>query len=119
MAKLTKNFAEEEFFCSCCKKQEMDDEFMRQLQDVRSSCGFGFKINSGWRCDEHNAKVSKNSMGDHTRGLACDVHVNDRYKRASLLRFALNSDYFKDVAISKTFIHLGRGRNKQGIGIYG
>ena len=119
MGKLTKNFIDKEFFCSCCKKQEMDKEFVNKLQELRTSCGFGFKINSGWRCDEHNSKVSKNSMGDHPRGLAVDVHCTDRYKRAKLLQLAINSGYFKDIAISKTFIHLGKGKVEQGIGVYG
>ena len=91
---------------------------MVRLQALRESCNFGFKINSGYRCEKHNSKVSKNSKGDHARGLAVDVSCDHRYKRAKILLYALNSRYFKDVAIDKGFIHLGKGKKKQGIGIY-
>ena len=119
MKKLSKNFNDVEFLCPCCDKQEMDEYFIKELQKVRTSCDFGFKINSGWRCEKENTRVSKKSMGDHVRGLAVDVHINNRYKRALLLQYAINSRYFKDIAIGTTFIHLGKGRSKQGVGVYG
>ena len=118
--KIRKNFEDTEFVCGCgCGVQKMDDDFLDNLQELRTKCGFGFKINSGWRCNEHNTKVSKNSMGDHPRGYAVDIHCPDRYKRAKILYFALVSKRFKDIAISKTFIHIGKGKKEQGIGIYG
>jgi len=119
MAKLTKNFTAEEFECPCCKGCEIDIDFVKKLQKIRSKVGFGMKINSGWRCEKHNAEVSKRSMGDHVKGLACDVHCPDRYKRASILKEALNIGGLNDIAIGKTFIHLGVGKTTQGIGIYG
>ena len=117
--RLSKNFVAKEFQCSHCKECNMDEEFISKLQELRPLCDFPIKINSGWRCDEHNKKVSKNSRGDHTKGLACDVHCVNRYKRAKLLQLALTMGYFKDVAISKTFIHLGKGNVKNGVGVYG
>ena len=119
LPKLTKNFSESEFSCPCCGNSEIDSEFVFKLQELRTSCNFSFKVNSGWRCEEYNTKISKKSMGDHTRGLAVDIHLNDRYKRATFLQYALSMGYFKDIAISKTFIHLGRGKSKQGVGVYG
>lgn len=115
---LTKNFTKAEVACPCCGECEMDMEFMNKLQIIRSHCGFGFKINSGYRCEKYNAEVSSNSMGDHARGLAVDVSIKDRYKRAKLLNIALNIGYFADIAIDKTFIHLGRGKTQQGVGVY-
>ena len=44
--------------------------------------------------------------------------MKDRYKRYELLMKAILSEYFKDIAISKTFIHLGRGNVKNGVGVY-
>ena len=119
MANITKNFTEDELKCPCCGKVAMNSDFMANLQKVRELCAFGFKVNSGYRCESHNAKVSKNSKNDHTRGKAVDIHMPDRYKRAKLLKYLLNSGYFNDVAIAKTFIHIGKGRNKLGVGVYG
>ena len=119
MAKITKNFTEKELECPCCGKVKMDNYYMAKLQEIRTACAFGFKVNSGYRCESHNAEVSKNSKNDHTKGKAVDIHVVDRYKRAKMLVYLLCSKYFNDIAISKTFIHIGKGRRKSGVGIYG
>ena len=118
MAKITKNFTTDEMKCPCCGECKMDEQFMANLQRVREQCGFGFKINSAYRCAEYNAKVSKNTKGQHATGQAVDVSMKDRYKRYELLMKAIFSEYFKDIAISKTFIHLGRGNTKNGVGVY-
>ena len=119
MRRLTKNFTELELQCSCCGDVAMDRAFMEELQKVRSACDFPFRVNSGYRCEKHNAIVSKNSMNDHTEGLAVDIHCNDRNKRARFLMHLLVNSYFKDIAIAKTFIHIGKGRSHQGLGVYG
>ena len=118
MAKITKNFSEREMRCPCCNACDMDDEFMRNLQEIRTICGFGFKVNSAYRCEEYNNKVSSNSRGQHATGLAVDISMKDRYKRFKLLKESIESGYFKDIAVSKTFIHLGKGNIKNGVGIY-
>ena len=118
MAKITKNFTTDEMKCPCCDACEMDDEFMNALQDIRTICDFGFKVNSAYRCEIYNNKVSNNSRGQHAKGQAVDISMKDRYKRFVLLKEAIASGYFKDIAIAKTFIHLGKGTIKNGIGIY-
>ena len=118
MAKITKNFTTKEMQCPCCDKCNMDDEFMKNLQEIRTICGFGFRVNSAYRCDIYNNKVSNNTRGQHATGQAVDISMKDRYKRHALLKQAIISGYFKDIAIAKTFIHLGRGNVKNGIGVY-
>ena len=119
MSNITKNFTENELKCPCCGEVRMDSTFMATLQRVREQCGFGLKVNSGYRCESHNAEVSKNSRNDHTRGKAVDIHMTRRYRRAKLLKYLLNSGYFNDIAIAKTFIHIGKGRDRSGVGVYG
>ena len=118
MPKITKNFTTDEMKCPCCSQCMMDDGFMAALQSVRSKCGFGFRINSAYRCSEYNAKVSKNTRGQHSTGHAADISMKDRYKRFILLKEAIACEYFKDIAISKTFVHLGKGNVKNGVGVY-
>jgi len=118
MPKITKNFTTKEMRCPCCNKCDMDDEFMRNLQEVRTICGFGFRVNSAYRCEMYNNKVSNNTRGQHATGQAADISMKDRYKRFSLLKEAIKCGYFKDIAIAKGFIHLGRGNIKNGIGVY-
>ncbi len=75
---ITKNFTTDEMHCQChygCGQDEMDDNFMRMLQQLREEAGFAFKISSGRRCELHNSDVSshKNKAGIHTFGKAVDV----------------------------------------------
>ena len=116
--KLTKNFSVKEMQCPCCGECEMDEAYMKALQDIRTTCGFGFKVNSAYRCGEYNAKVSKNTRGQHSTGEAVDISMKDRYKRFKLLKEAIESGYFKDIAIAGGFIHLGKGNTKNGVGVY-
>ena len=44
--------------------------------------------------------------------------MKDRYKRFDILKKTIAIEYFKDIAISKTFIHLGKGNIKNGVGVY-
>tara|TARA_Y100000310_G_scaffold31781_1_gene30103 strand:+ start:30 stop:386 length:357 start_codon:yes stop_codon:yes gene_type:complete len=118
MAKITRNFSVREMQCPCCDKCDMDDEFMRNLQEIRTLCGFGFRVNSAYRCSEYNNKISQNTRGQHIAGKAVDISMKDRYKRFKLIKEAIACEYFKDIAISKTFIHLGKGNIKNGIGVY-
>jgi uncharacterized protein YcbK (DUF882 family) len=118
MAKITKNFSEREMQCPCCNVCNMDAEFMENLQAIRTICGFGFRVNSAYRCEIYNNKVSNNTRGQHATGYAVDISMKDRYKRYTLLKEAIAIGYFKDIAISKTFIHLGKGNVKDGIGVY-
>ena len=118
MAKITKNFTTNEMQCPCCNACKMDNEFMNNLQEVRELCNFGFKVNSAYRCEIYNNKVSSNSRGQHAQGRAVDISIKDRYKRFLILKEAIAIGYFKDIAISKTFIHLGKGNVKNGVGVY-
>ena len=118
MSKITKNFTTDEMKCPCCGKCEMDAIFMEALQVIRDLCGFGFKVNSAYRCNKYNTKVSSNTRGQHVIGQAVDISVTNRYKRHAILKEAILNNYFKDIAIAETFIHLGEGNTNHGIGVY-
>ena len=74
---VTKNFTTNELMCHCgCNDAEMDDDFMRMLQELRDVAGFPFRINSGKRCIKHNAEISSHKkQGIHTYGKAVDISV--------------------------------------------
>lgn len=70
------HFEAREFDCPCCGRNEMEEEFVRKLDFLRGECGFALRINSGYRCPEHNGKVSSTGRtGPHTTGRASDVSV--------------------------------------------
>jgi len=115
---LTKNFHAKEFNCPCCEMSIMNPRFISELQKLRKNCGFPFLINSGYRCETYNTKISKNTVGQHVEGKAADIKMLDRNQRFILLRNIFNMGYFKDVAISATFIHIGTGNRLYGVGVY-
>ena len=56
---LTKNFAISEMECKCgCGTADMDEDFMKILQNIREDMNRPLKISSGVRCANHNSKVS-------------------------------------------------------------
>lgn len=68
------HFTEQELACPHCNELNMDPEFMGRLVNMRLSLGFAFPITSGYRCPEHNARVSSTGLdGPHTTGRAVDI----------------------------------------------
>ncbi len=86
MANDTQNFKVSEFACKCgCGFDDIDQRVINMAQTIREALGVPVKVNSGCRCEKHNAKVggvrkkydkagnllSKGS--NHMYGLAADL----------------------------------------------
>lgn len=71
------NFERHEFECQCgCGQAPMDPLFMARLQSLRTLLATPFAISSGYRCPDHNARVSSTGRtGPHTTGKAADIAV--------------------------------------------
>lgn len=116
------NFTPEEFCCKCgCGQVLMDDDFMRDLQVLRDIVGFALRINSGYRCPEHNNAVSGTGLtGPHTTGAAADIGV-DRQNAHKVLQTAFSMG-FKGVGVAQKgsgrFIHLDSSRDKPTVWSY-
>lgn len=71
-----------EFTCQCgCRGNDIDASFVDKLDELRQAVGFPFIITSGYRCPDHNEKVSstQSRTGPHTTGRAVDIlasHAN-------------------------------------------
>ena len=76
---LSKNFKSTEFDCNgkgCCSSTPIDKELVKILQMIRDRFGASVKVNSGYRCITHNAKVSGASTNSkHMQGIAADIVV--------------------------------------------
>ena len=70
-------FRPEEFTCKCgCQKNLMDPKFVEKLDGLRDRLGFPLVVNSGYRCPDYNAKISRTGRdGPHTTGRAVDIKV--------------------------------------------
>lgn len=77
-----------EFACSHCGENKIDPAFVQELDDLRHRYGKPLFVTSGYRCPEHNARVSSTGRdGPHTTGHAADLRV-DRADAFRLLKIA-------------------------------
>lgn len=115
------NFLFGEFECHCgCGGNEMAHEFIDKLQRLRDLCGFALIVNSGYRCPDHNARVSSTGRGGpHTTGRATDLRL-DRKRAYIALEYALSMGEFTGVGLAQKgetlsrFIHLDDLPNRPG-----
>jgi zinc D-Ala-D-Ala carboxypeptidase len=113
-----RHFSEDEFACRCgCRQNLIDHAFITELDDLRHHLGFALPISSGYRCPDHNAKVSSTGRtGPHTTGRAADIAVSharayDVLQAAMMMRFTGIGVNQKG---SARFIHLDNLPNAPG-----
>ena len=76
MSDLSEHFSRSEFACRCgCGFDSISPELITVLEDVRMHFGAPVKINSGCRCEKHNAKVGGVPNSQHVQGIAADIVV--------------------------------------------
>ncbi len=73
MASDTKNFKVSEFACKHCGENKIDQRVIDMAQIIRDELGVPVKVNSGYRCPEHNKKVGGVKGSRHTLGHAADL----------------------------------------------
>ena len=58
------NFTREEFTCKCgCGANEIKDELIDVLQEIRTEVGVPFPVSSGYRCPNHPVEAKKKAPG--------------------------------------------------------
>ena len=95
---------------------KMDAKFLEKLDYARQNAGVPFKINSGYRTIEWNAKIGGRVgvgklMSSHCKGLAADIHCNNSRNRGLIIN-ALISVGIRRIGIAKTFIHCDVDKDK-------
>ena len=74
MAEDTRNFKVSEFACKCgCGKNDIDQRVMDMAQVIRDELGVPVRVNSGCRCEKHNAKSGGVKGSKHVKGKAADL----------------------------------------------
>ena len=106
------HFTPTEFQCPCCGKAVMDGVFLAMLDHARRLAGIPFKINSGYRCQEHNDSLKGSSKSSaHLHGKAADIAVGNSQERFKILNAIMHAGFtrFGDYP---TFIHVDSDKNK-------
>lgn len=107
-----KYFFLSEFRCPCgCRGNEIKTPFVYRLDSARHIAGVPFKINSGYRCKNHNKHVGGSPSSSHLRGVAADIACTDSLLRMKIFR-ALMAEGFRRIGIGKDFIHVDDDRAK-------
>jgi len=91
--------------------QMMDSEFLQMLDSAREIYGKPMVINSGFRTEEHNAKVGGTANSSHIKGLAADIKCTTSADRWAMVH-SLTKAGFNRLGIAKTFIHVDTDKSK-------
>lgn len=100
----------QEFACHHCGVNLIQSDFVEKLNRLGAKAPFPIVVTSGYRCSEHNQKVSTTGPnGPHTKGRAADLSVRGP-QALQVLELALASGEFSGFGIqqkgSTRFIHL-------------
>jgi zinc D-Ala-D-Ala carboxypeptidase len=83
---------------------KMQPRFLQMIDNARTIAGVPFRINSGYRTPEHNAKVGGKKDSAHVKGFAADIATTDARNRSIILT-ALIKAGFTRIGIGKTYLH--------------
>ena len=89
----------------------MDLGFLHKLDEARMLADTPFRITSGYRTTEHNAKVGGRVGSSHLKGCAVDIAVNNSAQRSAIIQGLVKAGFTR-IGIAKTFIHADTDENK-------
>lgn len=98
-------FRRKEFACKCgCGFDTVDHETLRVCNEVREFEGAPVVVNSGCRCEAHNAAIGGSKDSQHKRARAADLSVSDPPKTYQYLCAHYPDKY--GFGLYKTFVHV-------------
>ena len=92
-------------------EDNMDLDFLQQLDEAREYADIPFKITSAYRTPEHNEKIGGVPNSSHLKGLAVDISISNSNMRFVVLK-ALIMAGFTRIGVAKTFIHVDADLDK-------
>ena len=115
-----KYFKRSEFNCKCgCNTNFIEDEFLLAIDNARKISGVPYRINSGYRCENHPLSV-KSTTSSHIKGIAADIRFIDG-KNLALIMSGLGGAGFERFGIDfeNKFIHADLDSTKVSPTIWG
>lgn len=100
-----KYFKLDEFKCRHTGKNEIKEEFVHRLDELREACDFPFTITSGFRDKTHPIEARKSTPGTHSRGIAVDISIRSGVQRRKIVEEALKLG-FGGIGIANSFVHV-------------
>jgi len=110
MRVLIKEFKEHEFACKCGQcglgYAQMQDSTLSKVFTARKRANVPFVIRSAFRCQAHNAKVSKTKNSAHTRGFAVDIEYGTMDEGFKILKALIDAGFPRvGINFDLEFIH--------------
>lgn len=109
-----KHFKFEEFRCRCCNglpplaRKNIEALVDNVLDPAREQLGRAIIVNSGYRCQKHNAEVGGVPASQHLRGEAADIRCDNNKE---LERILTRLGRYDQLIIYPTFIHVSWKRS--------
>lgn len=100
----TDHFSKLELSCPCCGVMGMNRKFLKRLEAIREDYGKPMKLNSSFRCAEHNAAIGAKPSSSHVMGKAVDIACEGSRNRYELLRVLIT--HVCRIGIGEGFIHI-------------
>lgn len=107
------------FPCRCCGQSHITAPFasiLRALNEALEEKGWAVQVNSGYRCEKHNAKIGGHVRSRHMSGEAVDLDplFPSGVTPAMLKQFineklGVNCDYQGGLGLYTTFVHIDIG----------
>jgi len=113
-----KHFKREEFDCQVSGTNNMEQEFLQKLDELRAYCGFPFVITSGYRHPTlHPIERKKDVPGTHAQGIAADIKITNAADRFTLVNNAVKLG-FTGIGVASDFIHVDTRGTTPGMWTY-
>jgi|TARA_A100001515_G_scaffold137910_1_gene131000 zinc D-Ala-D-Ala carboxypeptidase len=100
-----KYFTKEEFVCKETGENEIEEELIFALDELREHCGFPFVITSGYRSPDHPIELKKKTPGTHAQGIAADIAVSSGLQRYIIVKNAIKLG-FTGIGVAGGFVHV-------------
>ena len=100
-------FKDEEFRrCSpACSIEDMEEETLFVLDNVRHEAGIPLVLNSAYRSVVYEKAKGRSGNSAHTKGLAVDIRCTTSANRWKIVQAAIKCGV-RRIGIGKTYIHL-------------
>lgn len=104
---VSKYFKEKEFqqCVPSCSLQDMNQEFMTWLDQLREEIGIPLVLNSAFRSKEWDKSKGRSGNSAHTRGLAVDIRCHNSHTRWLIITTSLKLGC-KRIAYTSSFVHI-------------
>lgn len=95
-----------------CNIDDMNEDFMKVLDDARELAGVPFKLTSAYRTKEYELSKGRTGTSSHCKGVAVDIYCTDSRKRYLIVQ-SLIAVGFMRIGIAKNFIHVDADEEKR------